>query len=252
MEALVQEAFQRRPELEQAVLTLRNDEITLKGARNAMLPTLDVYGFYGSSALGGAQSAHALDFFTGANYPPGTYPTVGYGTVVGNLFNSSAPDKGVGFNLTVPIRNREAQSTQERSLMEYRQAELRLEQLYTQIRMQVVNAMYALTNDRAQVRAATAAQDYAQQSLDAEQKKLHLGASTTANVLQQERNLAVAEDNLITANARMPRTAQAYTRPWPQRCSITGSICRKPRQARLKRNRWYREWSRRSRAMSLR
>lgn len=201
VEALVQEAFQRRPELEQAVLTLRNDEITLKGARNAMLPTLDVYGFYGSSALGGAQSAHALDFFTGANYPPGTYPTVGYGTVVGNLFNSSAPDKGLGFNLTVPIRNREAQSTQERSLMEYRQAELRLEQLHTQIRMQVVNAMYALTNDRAQVKAATAAQDYAQQSLDAEQKKLHLGASTTANVLQQERNLAVAEDNLITANA---------------------------------------------------
>ena len=56
VEALVQEAFQRRPELEQAVLTLRNDEITLKGARNALLPTLDAYGFYGSSALGGAQS----------------------------------------------------------------------------------------------------------------------------------------------------------------------------------------------------
>ena len=47
------------------------------------------------------------------------------------------------------------------------------------------------------MKAATAAQDYAQQSLDAEQKKLHLGASTTANVLQQERNLATAEDNLI-------------------------------------------------------
>ena len=56
VEALVQEAFQRRPELEQAVLTLRNDEITLKGARNALLPTLDAYGFYGSNALGGAQS----------------------------------------------------------------------------------------------------------------------------------------------------------------------------------------------------
>ena len=56
VEALVQEAFQQRPELEQAVLTLRNDEITLKGARNALLPTLDAYGFYGSSALGGAQS----------------------------------------------------------------------------------------------------------------------------------------------------------------------------------------------------
>ncbi len=217
IESLVQSAFQQRPELEQAVLTLRNDEITLKGARNALLPTLDAYGFYGSSALGGSQSPDAENFFgvctapsatcqcnsSGciAIYPPGTFPTVGYGAVVQNLFNSSAPDKGAGFNLTIPIRNREAQSVQERSLMEYRQAELRLEQLYTQIRMQVVNAMYALSNDRAQVQADQAARDYNQQSLDSEVKKLHLGASTTANVLLQQRNLAIAEDNLIAANA---------------------------------------------------
>ena len=86
--------------------------------------------------------------------------------------------------------------------MEYRQSELRLAQLYTQIRMQVVNAQFALTNDRALVQSSLAARDYAQQSLDAEQKKLHLGASTTALVLQQERNLASAENNLIAANAK--------------------------------------------------
>jgi outer membrane protein TolC len=85
--------------------------------------------------------------------------------------------------------------------MEYRQAELRLEQLYTQIRMQVVNAQFALTNDRAQVQAAIATKDYNQQNVDAEIKKLHLGASTTANVMLQERGLATAEDNLIAANA---------------------------------------------------
>ena len=61
--------------------------------------------------------------------------------------------------------------------------------------------MFALTNDRAQVQVGQAARDYAQQSLDAEEKKLHLGASTTANVLQQQRSLAVAEDNLIAAHA---------------------------------------------------
>jgi outer membrane protein TolC len=118
-----------------------------------------------------------------------------------NLVNSSSPNKGVGFNLTINLRDRQAQSEQERSLMEYRQAELRLEQLHTEIRMQVTNAMYALTNDRAQVKAATAARDYSQQSLEAEEKKLHLGASTTANVLQQQRYLATAEDNLIAAHA---------------------------------------------------
>ena len=203
VEALVQEAFQQRPELEQAVLTLRNDEITLKGARNAMLPTLDVYGFYGASATGGVQSPSCYNFLSNppAACPPNTYPTVGYGATLSNLVNSSAPNKGAGFNLSINLRNREAQSIQERSLMEYRQAELRLEQLHTEIRMQVVNAMYGLANDRAQVRAATAARDYAQQSLDAEKKKLHLGASTTANVLQQERSLAIAEDNLIAAHA---------------------------------------------------
>jgi outer membrane protein TolC len=180
---------------------VRNDEITLKGSRNALLPTLDVYGFYGSSAIGGAQNPKAFNFFSGQPYPPGSFPTIGYSDVFTNLFNSSAPDKGAGFTLNIPVRNRQQQSVQERSLMEYRQAELRLEQLYTQIRMQVVNAMYAINNDRAAVQAAEAARDFNQQSLDAEEKKLRLGASTTANVLEQQRNLAVAEANMIAAHA---------------------------------------------------
>ena len=74
-----------------------------------------------------------------------------------------------------------------------------MEQLYTQIRMQVVNAQFALTNDRAQVKASIAAEDFARQSMDAEVKKLRLGASTTALVLQQQRSLAIAEDSLIAA-----------------------------------------------------
>lgn len=202
VDALVETAFKQRPELEQAVLTLKNDEIALKGAKNGLLPTLDAYAFYGASAIGGAQSPNCVNFFGGGGpCPANTYPTVGYSTVMQHLFNSSGPDKGVGFSLNIPLRNRPAQADQARSLLEYRQNELRLEQLYTQIRMQVVNAQFALTNDRAQVMASRAAHDYAQQSLDAENKKLKLGASTTANVLQQERNLAGAENNLINAEA---------------------------------------------------
>jgi outer membrane protein TolC len=198
-EALVQEAFQSRPELEQAVLTLRNDEITLKGARNALLPTFDIYGYLTGQGIAGTINKNLNCAF----YPGGVCPTgsTGYGTAFDHAFNNSAPDKGIGFTLNIPLRNRYAQSVQERSLMEYRQAELRLEQLYTQIRMQVVNAKFALTNDRAAVQAALAARDYNQQSLDAEVKKLRLGASTTANVLLQQRNLAGAEDQLIAAHA---------------------------------------------------
>jgi outer membrane protein TolC len=198
VDQLVQLAFQQRPELEQAVLTLKNDEITLRGARNALLPTFDIFGYMGGTGIAGSINPNCNSEF---NAGCTSTASSGYGTAVGNAFNNSAPDKGIGFNVSIPIRNRTAQADQARSLIEYRQAELRLEQWYTEIRMQVVNAQFALTNDRAQVNASTAAQNYAQQSFDDEVKKLRLGASTTANVLQQERNLATAENNLIAAKA---------------------------------------------------
>jgi outer membrane protein len=193
---LTQTAFTNRPELEQAVLAIKKDTITLKGAKNALLPTLDVYGFYGGEGIGGAPNKACNIFGT----PCAASSSSDYPTVLSNLVNGSSSDKGIGFNFQVTLRNRTAQADQARSLIEYRQAEMHLEQLYTQIRMQVVAQQYALSNDRAQVRASIAAEDYARQSLDSEQKKLHLGASTTANVLLQERDLAVAENNLITAN----------------------------------------------------
>jgi outer membrane protein TolC len=200
-EDLVKEAYANNPQIEQAVLNLKNNEITIKAFKNGLLPTVDAYAFYGANALGGSQNPGAIDFSTGQPYPPGHFPTVGYGTAVSNLFNSSAPDKGVGVNINVTLRNRTAQADQARSQMEYRQTEMRLQQLYTQIRIQVTNQQYALTNDRAQVVAAQAARDYAAQSLDAEQKKYKLGASTTANVLQQGRNLAIADNTLISDTA---------------------------------------------------
>jgi len=200
VDSLVQQAFKNSPVLEQAALTLKNNEITLRGARNALLPTFDIFGSYGAAITGGKVNPNCnfngIPCVGAGNTAPG-----GYGGVISDLFNSSAPDKVVGFNLQIPLRNRTAQADQARSLIEYRQSELRLEQLYTQIRMNVVNAQFALANDRAQVQAAIAARDFNQQSLDAESKKLHLGASTTANVLLQEKNLATAENNLLTAQA---------------------------------------------------
>jgi outer membrane protein len=199
VEDLVREADQNRPEIEQAVLNLKNDQITLKGVKNGLLPTLDVYGFYGSTALGGAANPNCS---IEANGPQGcTITPGGYTHVFTSLFNGETPDRGVGVNLSIPLRNRPAQALHERSLIEFRQDQLKLEQLYTQIRIQVINAQYALTNDRAAVQAATATREYNTQALDAEKKKFKYGASTTALVLQQERNLAAAENTVIASMA---------------------------------------------------
>jgi outer membrane protein TolC len=199
---LVQQAYVNNPQIEQATLSMKNNEITMKAEKNGLLPTVDAYAFYGANTLSGSQSPYLnCAALAGFGATSCSYPTVGYGTAVGNLFNSTAPDKGMGVNITIPLRNRVAQADQARSQMEYRQAQMRLQQLYTQVRIQVINGQYALTNDRAQVTAAQAGRDYAAQSLEAEQKKLKLGASTSALVLQQQRNMATAENALISATA---------------------------------------------------
>ena len=215
-EDLVRQAYTNNPQIEQATLSMKNNEITIRGEKNGLLPVVDAYAFYGASTLGGAQNAleNCSGSFTGGTFVPctstngGINPT-GYGTVFSNLFNSTAPDKGVGVNITIPIRNRVAQADQARSQMEYRQAQMRLQQLYTQVRIQVVNGLYALTNDRAQVSAAEAGRKFAAQSLDAEQKKYRLGASTTALVLQQQRNLATSENTYISAEGAYARDRAA-------------------------------------------
>jgi outer membrane protein len=205
VEQLVQSAYANNPQIEQAVLNMKNNEITIKAFRNGLLPTVDAYGFYGGAALGGVQNP-ALSCGTNADgssipCPAGFVKTTGYGDALSNTFNNTYPDKGIGVSINIPLRNRVAQADQARSQMEYRQSQMRLQQLYTQIRIQTINGQYALTNDRAQVQAAQAARDFAAQSLDAEEKKYRLGASTTALVLQQQRNLATADNNLISATA---------------------------------------------------
>ncbi|HEY5331424.1 MAG TPA: TolC family protein [Acidobacteriaceae bacterium] len=210
VEDLVRQAYRNNPQVEQAALEMENNKITIRAEKNGLLPVLDAYAFYGGSGLGGSQNpnlncATSLGSGDFVPCPAGQVPSSGYGSTLGNVLNNTSPDYGFGVNLSIPLRNRTAQADQARSQMEYRQTQMRLQQLYTQVRIQVINAQYALTNDRAQVQAAQSADDYAGQSLEAERKKYRLGASTTANVLQMQRNLATAANNLISATAAYAR-----------------------------------------------
>ena len=126
---------------------------------------------------------------------------VSYGNALSQLVESNAPDKGVGLSLTIPLRNRVAQATQIRSELEYRQSQMRLQQLENQVRIEVRNAQFSVTQNRASVASAQAAVDLGRQSLDAEQKKYALGASTTTLVLQNQSALAQAESTLVSAMA---------------------------------------------------
>ena len=188
---LIAEALSHRPELSMARVDMTNRQLTRKAAKNALLPTLDLVGYYGGSGLAGVPNP-----LIPAN---AGLPITGFGDVFTRTFNGSSPDYSIGFTLNFPLRNRAAQADQVRSELEFGQAELHLQQLQNQVGIEVRNAQFAVTQYRARVVAARKAVEVAQRTLDLEQKKLALGASTSLQVLQVGRDLAVAESNLVTA-----------------------------------------------------
>jgi outer membrane protein TolC len=204
-EDLVNEALQHRAELAQSRIDLSSREISEKALKNLLRPSLDLFAYYGGSGAGGTQSTLATCGAPGANpaicLPAGSFPSTGYGSTLNKLVNSTAPDKGAGLTLSIPIRNRNAQALQVRGELEYRQAQMRLQQIENQVRIEVRNAQFSVTQNRASVQAAQAAVELGQQSLEAEQKKFRLGASTGTSVLNYQSQLATAQSQLVSAQA---------------------------------------------------
>ena len=200
---MINDALRHRAELVESRIDLNSRDINYKAVRNAMLPTLDAFAYYGGSGLGGDVNAQCKFNGSACSPPPvfGGASSVGYGGTLNQLVNSTAPDKGIGLTLTIPIRNRLAQSNQVRAELEYRQAQVRQHQLENQVRIEVRNAQFDVRQNRAAVQAAQSAVDLARQTLDADQQKLKVGLTTQTAILQDAATLTTSESNLVSAKA---------------------------------------------------
>jgi outer membrane protein TolC len=192
---LIQLALHDRPELAESDIDLVNRQISRKAARNALLPAFSLVAFYGGSGLAGPLNPG----YTVPGVPNTSTVPTDFSGALANAFNNTAPDYYVGFNLNIPIRNRVAKADQYRSELEYRQAELRREELRKQIRIEVRNAEYALEQTAARVEAARKARDLAQRTFEITQKEQTLGAGSTYQTMTTQRDLALAELDLVTA-----------------------------------------------------
>src|SRR6202011_2335144 len=191
IQELIAQALQHRPELAETDVDLLNRQISRKAARNALLPSLSLVGFYGGSGLAGPLNPLCPDCTSSV--------PVDYSGALRNAFNNSSPDYYIGLNLSIPIRNRVAKADQYRSELEYRQAELRREQLKKQVRIEVRNAQYALEQTGARVEAARKARNLAQRTFDITKKEQELGAGSSYQTLTAQRDLSLAELDLVSA-----------------------------------------------------
>ena len=190
---LIATALHNRPELAETDIDLVNRQISRRAARNALLPSLAFVGFYGGSGLGGPLNPIYNLGQNTSNVP------VDFGGALQNAFNNTAPDYYLGLNLNIPIRNRVAKADQYRSELEYRQSELRNEQLKKQVRIEVRNAQYALDQTGARVQAARKARDLASRTFDITKKEQELGSGSIYQTLSAQRDLALAELDLVSA-----------------------------------------------------
>jgi outer membrane protein TolC len=196
-------AISSRPELAQSRIQIQNQRLTIKGSRNALLPSLDAVINVSNNALAGQ--------LTTLPPPPGSFRSNneffigGYGSVLNQLFSRNFPNYSAGFSLNIPLRNRAAQAQVLNDELTLRQQLLGLQRLENQVRVDVQNALIGLTQARAQLQSATKQRTLQAQTLDAEQKKLALGASTIYNVIQDQQALTTAESNEVTARANYAR-----------------------------------------------
>jgi outer membrane protein len=229
-EEAVKEAFAKRPELQEEALNLLNGAIDLKATRNALLPTATLTAQYGTVGLAGnqtqvltsttTQGTQLIDN-TGAKinaFIPFTVPTsaqlvtAGFGDAMSSVFHNQFPDYQVSLNLQIPIRNRSAQADNQRAILTQRWLEAQLQQLKNAALLDVRNMYIALTQDRAQVEAASKARELQQQTFDAEQKKYQLGASTVYLVIQTQRDLINAQGTELRALANLAEAKANYER----------------------------------------
>jgi outer membrane protein len=215
IEDAVKEAWQKRPELKQASLNLENAGTDVKATKNELLPTVNAFGEYIASGLGGVQTsanttttgviAGAQIVDAAGNPVAGLFEPTAVTTSTPVVFPGGAPqDLGrvfrgdyssfeAGINITLPIRNRAAQADNAQALLVERQQKAQYRQEQNVIFVGVRNALIAMHEDRASLAAAEESKKLAVQTFEDEQQKYRLGASTSYNVVLRERDVTAAE-----------------------------------------------------------
>lgn len=190
---LMTAALQTRPEMAQSRIQLTNTDIDLKAIRNAMLPGVSVYGLLTNNGLAGTFNdtgeGGVSDYFLG-----------GLGTSLGQVFRRNFPDYQVGVEVSIPLRNRRAQADMAASLLERRQQDIRYRQQENSIRSAVQNVVIDLQEARAQFEAAREGRILQEKTLDGLQQRFNLGRSQILDVVQAQRDLALARIQELTAH----------------------------------------------------
>ena len=204
IQELVTEAFANRPDLQQAAIQVDDAQISLAGSLNALRPQIDLVGTAQNSGLAGQPNP------LGSN-PNGAF-IGGYGSALEQIAARNYPSYAVGVNVTLPLRNRIAQADVARDEIVERQSEIRAEQIRKQAQLEVEDALVAMRRARTSYEAALQTQSLQNESLEAEQAKFDVGASTSFFIIQYQSLLSQAQSTVVVAKSAYLKARAALER----------------------------------------
>lgn len=168
----------QRPDIIASQLALEKQNVTIKFRRNQMFPQLDLQGSFGLSA----QTSEA-------------------GDTLNDISNNEFKNFGIGAVLSFPLGNRSARSGFRAAKVERERLILQHKQLEQAIMVDLDNEILAAQSSFERIGATRQTRIYAEAALDAEQKKLENGKSTTFEVLRLQRDLTTASRDEVQAVA---------------------------------------------------
>jgi outer membrane protein len=205
LEDLIKEATTKRPDVLQAGLTIKGDDINVRATKNALLPVLTLSGEYATEGLAGnsrvAPTCTPVPPATTCTPPPPIF--TGLATALNQELTGVYPEYNAALSLTIPIRNRAAQANNIIATLTARSDQANYQQIVNNAAIDVHNAQITLEQARITLAAAIKTRDLDQQTLDAEQKKYQVGASTLFNIVSDQNTLAAAESAEVRARVNL-------------------------------------------------
>jgi outer membrane protein TolC len=205
LEDLIKEATTKRPDILQAGLVMKGDDVNIQATRNALLPILTLNGEYATEGLAGTTRLQT----SCTPFPPATTCVIppqvftGAPTALNQTLSNVYPEYNASINLTLPIRNRLAQANNVIATLNKRSDESNYQLIVNNAVTDVHNAQITLEQARITLAAAVKTRDLDQQTLDAEQKKFQVGASTLFNIVSDQNTLAAAESAEVRARINL-------------------------------------------------
>jgi outer membrane protein TolC len=207
---LVEEALRERISLNRARINLENSDISLRGIKNALKPSVDVTAFATNNALAGTINSDVV-LLPGAE-APNDFFIGGLGTAWGQLARRNFPDYGVQFQLNIPLKNRQAQADLTRESLRRRRSDVQLRQQENSIKLEVARALANLNQARETQAIAREARELREQMVEAEEKRFGLGQSTIFQIIQTQRDLSGARTTEINATSSYEAARNEFER----------------------------------------